>query len=97
MSEIDVTVLERAYHLLDDRDANVTTAYGPLDSQSDLEEQVWKDFWTIANEPQRQQEMGIRANHGQINYLQVRPGMIYELNLRASDGLTIKVASDNNT
>ncbi len=83
--------------LLDDNDSDVQTAYGPLNSGSDLERKVWKDFWTIANQPERQQEMGIRANHGQINYLQVEPGKVYEVDLRASDGLTIKVARDNNT
>ncbi len=84
-------------HALDDINSDVETAYGALNSRSELEQQIWEDFWTIANQPERQQELGIRANHGQINYLQVEPGMIYEINLRASDGLTIKVAKDKNT
>lgn len=83
--------------LLDDTNSDVETAYGRLDTQTELEKQIWKDFWRIANEPERQQEMGIRANHGQVNYLRVEPGMIYEINLRASDGLTIKVSKENNT
>ncbi len=85
------------HHPLDDVESGVDTAYGPLNSRSELEKQIWDDFWTIANNPQRRDEMGIRANHGTINYLKVEPGMTYELNLRASDGLTIKVTRDKNT
>jgi hypothetical protein len=83
--------------LLDDAEADVETAYGPLNNRSDLEKKIWTDFWRIANDPGLQKEMGIRGNHGQVNYLQVEKGTVYEINLRASDGLTIKVARDNNT
>lgn len=83
--------------VIDDANSGVETAYGRLDSHSELEKKIWEDFWSIANQPERQQELGIRANHGQVNYLRVEPGMIYEVNLRASDGLTIKVARDKNT
>ncbi len=83
--------------ILDDANSGVETAYGRLDSQSELEKKIWEDFWSIANQPKLQQELGIRANHGQVNYLRAEPGMIYEINLRASDGLTIKVAQDTNT
>lgn len=84
-------------HQLDAMESGVNTAYGILNKGSELEKRIWEDFWIIANQPERQKEMGIRANHGQINYLQVEPGMVYEVNLRASDGLTIKVAEDKNT
>jgi hypothetical protein len=84
-------------HTLDDVESDINTAYGALNARTELEKRIWDDFWKIANEPELQQDLGIRANHGQINYLQVEPGMIYEINLRASDGMTIKVARDKNT
>ena len=86
---------ERA--VLDDANSGVETAYGKLGSQTELEKQIWNEFWSIANDPKLQQKMGIRANHGQVNYTQVEKGMVYEVNLRASDGLTIKVSKENNT
>lgn len=75
---------------LDANTPDVNTAYGTLDPKSDFEQRIWDDFWAVANDPLRQQELGIRANHGQVNYLKVEPGMIYEVDLRASDGLTLK-------
>ena len=77
---------------LDQNDAEVETAYGTLDPKNEFEQKIWDDFWTVSNDPVRQQELGIRASHGQVNYLQVRPGMVYEVDLRASDGLTLRPA-----
>jgi hypothetical protein len=85
------------HYLLDDAKSGVNTAYGTLSEAGPLEQKIWDDFWDIANHPELQNELGVRANHGQINYLKVEPGMLYEINLRASDGLTIKVARDKNT
>ncbi len=84
-------------HRLDTNDGKVNTAYGTLDPKNDFEQQIWDDFWALANDPLRQQELGIRGNHGQVNYLQVEPGMVYEVDLRASDGLTLKAAQETNT
>ncbi|MGI9517946.1 MAG: hypothetical protein ACR2NP_12915 [Pirellulaceae bacterium] len=82
---------------LDTNDASVNTAYGTLDPKNSFEQQIWDDFWALANDPRRQQELGIRGNHGQVNYLQVEPGMVYQVDLRASDGLTLKAAAESNT
>lgn len=58
---------------------------------SELEKQVWGDFWNVANDPDKQKELGIRANHGQVNYIEVQEvGAVYQLDLRASDGGTIR-------
>lgn len=66
-------------------------AYRTEGGMSDLEKKIWSDFWNVANDSQLQKEMGIRAVHGQVNYIQVKEvGAVYELDLRASDGGTIR-------
>jgi hypothetical protein len=57
---------------------------------SDFERQIWQDFWEIANDPEKAEQMGIRAAHGEVVYNKVRPGMKYKIELRASGGLTMK-------
>jgi hypothetical protein len=66
------------------------TAYGRPSDISEFEQKIWEDFWAVSNDTSRQEELGIRAIHGQVNYLQVEPGRVYEVNLRASDGLSIR-------
>ncbi|MCA9262909.1 MAG: hypothetical protein KDA60_03635 [Planctomycetales bacterium] len=63
-------------------------AYGraPL---SEFEQQIWSDFWNIANDPQRAAELGIRAIHGEAVSARLRPNLRYLVQLRASGGLSI--------
>ena len=75
---------------LDTNDPEIETAYGTLDPQNEFEQQIWDDFWALANDPRRQQELGIRGNHGTVSYIQVMPGREYQVDLRASDGITLK-------
>lgn len=64
---------------------------------TEFEEKIWSDFWLIANDPELQQEMGIRATHGQVNYLKVQKGRTYQVEVRASSGVTlIPLAIRNN-
>lgn len=56
---------------------------------TDFEKKIWDDFWTIASDPDAQEELGIRASHGQVNYLQVQEGRAYQVEVRASSGMTI--------
>ncbi|MBL8892707.1 MAG: hypothetical protein JNL67_22205 [Planctomycetaceae bacterium] len=65
-------------------------AYQTMGQISDLEQKIWSDFWKVANDNQLQQELGLRAVHGQVNYIQVEAGATYQLDLRASDGGSIR-------
>ena len=67
------------------------TAYARGGAMSEFERQIWNDFWELANDPQQQDQMGIRSNHGTVSYIQVLSGMTYQVDLRASDGLSLKV------
>jgi hypothetical protein len=61
---------------------------------SEFEQRIWRDFWAISNDPQRQRELGVRNNHGQINYIDPLPGQTYEFTLRGSDGLSFKMLNN---
>lgn len=73
--------------------ANVAneTAYGSGEERGKFEDEIWAEFWEIVNNPERRDSMGIRALHGQgVHLEQVVPGMSYIVQLRASDGISIK-------
>jgi hypothetical protein len=57
---------------------------------SEAEKEIWARFWEYANNPKLAETAGVRAAHGEAPYYKLRPGKIYEVELRASGGLTIK-------
>jgi hypothetical protein len=64
--------------------------YASFATANPFESQIWQDFWTVANDPQKQKSLGIRANHGQVNYVLVEQGQVYQIEARASDGVSIR-------
>jgi len=70
------------------------TAYVRGTEMSDFERKIWKDFWLIANDKRRAAELGIHAAHGSPVSMRVRPGMIYEVQLRATGDMTIRPMND---
>jgi hypothetical protein len=66
------------------------TAYSRGTEMSEFERKIWNDFWLIANDPSRAAELGIVAAHGTAVGQRVRPGMTYEIELRATGDMTIK-------
>ena len=72
-----------------DSENSAPAAYQRGSKMSDLEADVWKNFWDYANNPGKAQKAGIRAAHGQANYIKLEPGKLYRIQLRASDGLSI--------
>jgi hypothetical protein len=69
-------------------------AYGRGTALNDFEKKIWNDFWTIANSPERAKDLGIRAIHGDANFIKVMPGKSYRIELRSSGGLTTKPGED---
>ena len=67
--------------------------YGPNTKMSDVDKTVWTNFWELANDPKRRDAAGIRAAHGEAQYMKVQKGKLYKVMLRASDGVSI-VAED---
>jgi hypothetical protein len=66
------------------------TAYGRGTKESEFEKKIWNDFWLIANDPKKAAEMGIHSANGEALSIRMRPGMTYEIELRASGGMTFR-------
>jgi hypothetical protein len=64
-------------------------AYARGGKPSEFEQSIWNDFWNIANDPEKAQEKGIRAAHGEAVATRLRKGKKYRVVLRASGGLSI--------
>jgi hypothetical protein len=69
------------------------SVYGRGGLMSDFERKIWEDFWSVANDSQRQLELGIRAAHGEAPSIKVERGKAYRITLRASGGLSVNVES----
>ena len=56
---------------------------------SELEQEIWANFWDYANDAQKANKAGVRAAHGQSIFQQVRPNKRYKVFLRSTGDLTI--------
>jgi len=56
---------------------------------SDLEREIWANFWDYANDAEKAKKAGVRAAHGQSFFQQVRPQKRYKVFLRSTGDLTI--------
>ena len=68
--------------------------YGRGGEMSEFEKKIWGDFWEVANSETKQNELGIRAVHGEAPSIKVKKGKAYRVDLRASGGLSITNAGD---
>ena len=59
-------------------------AYARGGKLSDFEKKIWDNFWAIANDPARQDELGIRSGSGVAPTMKVEKGKTYEIRLRAA-------------
>lgn len=53
-------------------------------------QELWSEFWDLANDGAAANERGLRAVHGESPFIEVRPGGRYKLELRSSSGLSIQ-------
>ncbi|MCA9268036.1 MAG: hypothetical protein KDA41_06175, partial [Planctomycetales bacterium] len=68
-----------------DKVGDLPSAYRRGNRISDFEREIWGDFWEIANDAERAEQMGIRSAHGEIVYKEkIKPGMKFKVELRAS-------------
>ena len=59
---------------------------------SELEQRIWDDFWTIANDREKAAQLGIRATHAQAPSIRMQPDAVYELDLRATGEFSLERA-----
>ncbi|MDA1054811.1 MAG: hypothetical protein O3C40_30665 [Planctomycetota bacterium] len=77
-----------------DEDGLRPVVYGRGGEMSEFEQKIWDDFWEVANSKAKQDELGIRAIHGEALSIKAMKGNTYYIDLRASGGLSLKPASD---
>lgn len=70
-----------------DAPGEAPTVYGGRDVTA-AEQELWRDFWNLANDPKSAAKLGIRAAHGEAPSMKLAPGGVYKITLRASGGLT---------
>ena len=71
------------------------TSYARGGEMSEFEKRVWADFWTLANDPVKARELGIRAAHADAPSIKVRPGVTYELELRTTGEFTLRPLAES--
>ncbi|MBP85632.1 MAG: hypothetical protein CMJ64_02780 [Planctomycetaceae bacterium] len=77
-----------------DQEGTRPKVYGTGAELSDFEKKIWGDFWDVAHDDTKQEELGIRAIHGEAPSIKVKKGKAYRLDLRASGGLSIRIDGD---
>ena len=58
--------------------------------------ELWNNFWEYANRPEVLERTGVRAMHGEAPYIRLEKGRSYQVELRSSDGLTIRPFRESN-
>jgi hypothetical protein len=66
-------------------------AYVRDDRVPEFAKKIWEDFWSIANNPGKQKELGIRAQHGDAPSMRVEKGKSYKVVLRSTGETSIVV------
>lgn len=64
--------------------------YAQNPEATEFENQLWKDFWKLANDPEAAKSKGIRTAHGEAPNIKMIEGKTYELELRSSGGVSLK-------
>jgi hypothetical protein len=77
-----------------DQVGSAPTSYARGGEMSDFEKRIWEDFWTLADDPAKAAELGIRAAHADAPSLRVKKGGLYELELRSTGEFTFRRLSE---
>lgn len=62
---------------------------GYADAETHPADELWRNFWDLADDPAAAAERGVRALHGEAPFVELRDGRSYLVELRASGGLSI--------
>ena len=55
---------------------------------------LWSRFWEYSLEPEVARQAGVRAMHGEAPFVKLVPGKAYEIDLRSSEGMVIRVVDE---
>ncbi|RCS40750.1 hypothetical protein DTL42_25650 [Bremerella cremea] len=74
-----------------DKSGERPEVYGVHEKPTEFEQKLWENFWEIANDPDKAQQYGVRSANEESPGMKVKQGKQYEIEIRSSGGLTIKV------
>ena len=72
--------------------ARYREVFAPLKLEEEL--MFWDAIWSLATDPTRLQEYGVRATYGSVVYTRLRPGLIYAFKITATGQLYPEVVPD---
>jgi hypothetical protein len=72
-----------------DREGQPPEIYAEQRAPSDVEKELWKRFWELANDEKLAKEHGVRAIHGDASYMRLQPDRVYEISLRSTGEVII--------
>lgn len=61
---------------------------------SPFEQQLWREFWTYATDPEKAAAAGVRVAQGEAVYAPMKPGEHWTLTLEADGGLNLKKSGE---
>ncbi|MCZ7644111.1 MAG: hypothetical protein M5U26_02335 [Planctomycetota bacterium] len=65
--------------------------YAAQEAPTDLEKELWRRFWEIAEQPELAREKGVRAIHGEAVYAKLKRDGVYLIELRSTGELTLTI------
>lgn len=71
------------------------TSYERGGKISEFEQKIWDDFWEFAGDRNKAAEIGIRAAHADAPSTRVKKGMTYQVELRATGGISLVPLKEN--
>lgn len=74
-----------------DKEGQRPEVYGVNEKPTEFEQKLWDNFWQIANDPSKADQYGVRSANEESPGMKVKNGKQYEIEIRSSGGLTIKV------
>ena len=77
-----------------DQVGSAPNSYARGGEMSEFEKQIWKDFWTLSNDPEEAAKLGVRAAHADAPSIRVSKGGLYELELRTTGDFTFRRLSE---
>jgi hypothetical protein len=76
--------------LIDDPN-HIPNIYKGADPQvSEFEQQLWRDFWKLADDKHYREQMGVDVMQGESVYWRFKPGYQYTITLHANAGLSLR-------
>ncbi|HEX4792448.1 MAG TPA: hypothetical protein VH370_01580 [Humisphaera sp.] len=73
-----------------DPPGSVPAVYHIADARAHaFEQQLWGNFWKLADDPEYRKSMGVRVAQGEAVWRSFEPGWLYTLTLEANGGLNI--------